>query len=47
MYRDNKKVTITLELEYEYENEVKEIKELLKQILDMSIINKIDYSREK
>lgn len=48
MYNNNKKkVVITLELEYEYEKEVAELKELLKQIIDMSIIEKIEYKREK
>lgn len=47
MYNNKKKVVITLELEYEYEKEVAELKELLKQIIDMSIIGKIEYKREK
>ena len=46
MYNRNKKVTIVLALEYEYENELIQLKELLKQIIDMGIVKKIDYDKE-
>lgn len=50
MYYSNNKKTITIELvlEYEYESDMEEIKELIKQIIDLKSKNvkTINYKKE-
>ncbi len=46
MENEEQKVYISLKLRYKYESEIKELKELLKQIIDLSIVESINYERD-
>lgn len=46
MGTEEQTVNISLKLKYKYDSEIKELKELLKQIIDMSIIESIEYEKD-
>lgn len=46
-YNKKNQVTITIELEYDYESDLEAVKELIKQIIDLKNITKIDYKTDK
>lgn len=45
MITEEQAINISLRLKYKYDSEIKELKELLKQIIDMSIIESIEYEK--